>query len=321
MKIMEERYGFTATKKQWYRYQLGERWGWKKYGLKVKRRSVGKPKDPSDSNEGGFIGSSNESEVSSRDMTSLCTSLSELFGDQDSDEESLDALKEDNPDVSRCIRLFFRWCVREVKTLEPQFLNCVEAAETETDIIDTKYNLDVRVFIYFLDRYIGSLGSPPRQNDWDNMARGIIGFCPMKMIFTMSTLIVEVLTKVINNAKMMHQEEPQFHSPYISNVAKFGIDEISRNRWGDDKLKAEFCDGFGCILEDYLNYGKAIKSAIRSYGRQRQLEAQENEELGFGNGEGYHDELLAAISPEGMQGADGMLLSFGDNLSGLVVEA
>ncbi|KAF2964051.1 hypothetical protein GQX73_g9522 [Xylaria multiplex] len=294
-----------------HRYQIGERWGWKKYGKKaqsVRKRKFRPQNDSSDSNEGGYVGSSNESEVSSRDMTSLRTSLSRLFHDQDSDVESLSALKEDNLHVSRCIRLLFRWFVQEVKTPEAQFPPCVEVAETETDIIDTKYNLDVRVFIYFLDRYIRSPCSSSRQDEWDNVAKGTIRFRPIKMIFIMSTLIVEVVTNVVNKAKRTCEEEHPFESPYISNVAEFGINAICLNGWGDEKLKAEFCDAFGCILKDYANYGKAIKSAIRSYGKQERLEAKE--ELEFGDGEGYHDEPLAAISPLDMQGTDEMFFSF-----------
>ncbi|KAF2965832.1 hypothetical protein GQX73_g7738 [Xylaria multiplex] len=37
VKIMEEKYGFVATRKQ-YRYQFGERWGWKKYNGQLMQR-------------------------------------------------------------------------------------------------------------------------------------------------------------------------------------------------------------------------------------------------------------------------------------------
>ncbi|TGJ86528.1 hypothetical protein E0Z10_g2259 [Xylaria hypoxylon] len=321
MKVMKDNVGFIATTKQWY---LGERWGWKKYkqgGQDKPKKSSGRRRKhrsrngSSKSNEEGFAVSSNESEVSSRDIASLRMSLSQLFSNQGSDEESLGILKGGNPrDISRCLRCCFRWFDKEINTFEAQFaLPYGEASEAKTYSLDGKYDIDAPVFIYFLDRYIASLGSPPNQYDWDVMAKGI-RFCPIKMLFTMSTLIVVVVSNAVTNAKRLHQKDILF--PHILNAAKFGIDQIRQNGWRDEKLMAEFCEEFETILGDHAKYGNAINAAVLTYGKQKWSEAQANEELGFGVGAGYQDEW-AGILPEDMQDGGGMFSVDGYHLIGM----
>ncbi len=89
------------------------------------------------------------------------------------------------------------------------------------------------------------------------------------------------------------------------NVAKFGINEISRNRWRDEKLVTEFCNEFESILKDYANYGKELEIALFRYMTQEWPEPQVNEDLGLGDGE----ELV--IWPDDIQ--DEGLYSIEDN--------
>ncbi|KAI0419287.1 hypothetical protein F5X98DRAFT_85815 [Xylaria grammica] len=275
---------------------FGEKWGWKKYNQDKPKPPSGRKRerssrdDSSDTNEEESVVSTIESEASSRDVGSLRTLLPTLFDDQGSDEESLSTLKGGNPrNVSECIGLCFRWCEREIGGCEAPFL-----FPYDEDGPESKYDLDARVFIYFLDRYIESAKSPAKHNDWDNVAECSVKFSPIKMLLTMSTLIVVV----VSNAKRVSLEDPSLNVTRIFDLAKIGIDEINQNRWGDKKLAAEFCNDFESILGDYADYGKAINSAIYSYERQKWSQDQAVGVLEFADGEVYQDESW----PENMQG-------------------
>ncbi|KAI0905771.1 hypothetical protein F4823DRAFT_566421 [Ustulina deusta] len=302
MKVMAERFNFRPT------YQFGVIWRWKKYnldGMKPSRsRSRNAPlrNDPSDSSEEDTIEEPNVSEVPGRDIASLRAPLSELLTNLSLDEKSLGTLRQgDSGVVSQCLRLFFHWCDKEIQKTQSPFPYMV-AAEAGTDNPDSKYELDVGVFIYLLDCYIRSQDSSSEHDNWDSMAKEIIGFCPIKMLFIMSTLIVVI----VSSAQNLRQGEISFEPHHVfKNVAKFGINEISRNRWRDEKLVTEFCNEFESILKDYANYGKELEIALFRYMTQEWPEPQVNEDLGLGDGE----ELV--IWPDDIQ--DEGLYSIEDN--------
>ncbi|KAI0966890.1 hypothetical protein F4678DRAFT_261269 [Xylaria arbuscula] len=275
-----------------HRYQFGSKWGWKKYNQepdKMERskyhgRKVSSRTDPSVSSERDMILVSNESDLPSPDITSVRKALSELFTDQSLDKESLGALREDGRSVvSHCLRLCFCWCGDEIGTDEAQLpFPYGEAEEEEPDNSDNRYALDVRVFIYLLDRYIESQGSSSERDGWATMASETVRFCPIKMLFTMSTLIVVF----VSHAK--DQEEYAFGPPYVFNVAKFGINGINRHGWRNEKLADEFCHEFEAILKDYANYSQVISSAVSRYVEQKWSEppAKEDNDIRLGYVEG-----------------------------------
>ncbi|KAI1423363.1 hypothetical protein F5Y12DRAFT_786101 [Xylaria sp. FL1777] len=302
MKEMEEQFNFKAT------YQLGVKWSWKKYNQgkmklsKHRSRKLPPRDDLSDSNSEDSRVVANEFEVPGRDIASLRTPLSNLFTSQRLDEESLNMLRgSDISALSQCLRLCFHWCDEEIQTDEAQLpLPYGDAADEELDNSDSKYELDVRIFIYLLDRYIGSLSSSPEHDNWDDIAKGVIGFCPIKMLFTMSTLIVVI----VSNALRQCQEEIAFEPPHVFDVAKLGISEVSRNAWNDEKLVTEFCAEFETILKDYSNYGNAISSAVSMYITQNWSETEANEDLELVDGDLWPPMWPGNIRDEGMYSID-----------------
>ncbi|KAI1304823.1 hypothetical protein F5Y03DRAFT_169230 [Xylaria venustula] len=261
-----------------HRYQIGSKWCWKKYNQmeRSKRhcRKVPSRSDPSVSSERDMILVSDESELPFPDITSLRAALSELFTSRSLDEESLGTLREgDRSVLSHCLRLCLRWCGEEIQTDKAQLpFPYGEAAEEEPDNLDNKYALDVRVFIYLLDRYIGTYASSSEHDSWITMANEIVRFCPIKMLFTMSTLIVVF----VSHAK--DREDFAFEPPYVFNVAKLGIEGINRHGWRDEKLVDEFCDEFEAMLKDYTNYSQTFGSAVSRYAAQKWSEPQADED-------------------------------------------
>ncbi|KAI0398987.1 hypothetical protein F4802DRAFT_611215 [Xylaria palmicola] len=276
MKIMEEKYGFKAT------HQLGEKWGWRKYnqgGMKLppaRARKSRPPNNSSDSQEDEIIVASGAPEVLGRDIGSLRASLSALLTDQRQDEKTMRALKRANPDdIARCIRLCFRWCEKEIDVDEAQlpfpYGGAMDAEADDTHTPDSKYECDARIFVYLLDRYISSATSPDRDGDWDALTRALVGLCPLKALFTMSTLIMTVVGNTLDACR----DETSLAAPAAAaaaaglgdefDVARLGLREIGRRGWGDEKLAAEFCDEFEAILDDYAAYGDAVVAAVRDY--------------------------------------------------------
>ncbi|KAI1346450.1 hypothetical protein F5Y01DRAFT_297797 [Xylaria sp. FL0043] len=249
-----------------------------------------------DSSEEDVIAVSNQFGVPYEDIAALRTALDKLFTSKDLDQKSLSILRRTNVTVvSECLRLCFHWCNENIQIDEPQLpplYGPMEAeAEAEIDIPSNRYGLDAQVFIYLLDRYIGSGSSPSRELDgWDKMVDRTLGFCPLKMLSIMSTLIVVIVSKVLSRCQ--DDDKIAFSPPYIFDVAKLGIGEINRNDWGNEKLVAEFCNEFEAILQDYADYGKAIAAAVSRYVEQKgsdaaqaQMQAQVNDEgLTLGDG-------------------------------------
>ncbi|KAI1754023.1 hypothetical protein F4782DRAFT_545366 [Xylaria castorea] len=318
MKIMKG-FGLYATTKQWYvskknKFQssstrntldadvlaIGEKWKWKKYNQGVvkltppRTRKSRSQNNLTDVQEDEIIVASNGAEIPCRDLASLHTSLLELFTDQPLDEKCLSILKIGNPrDVSQCLRLCFHWCKEEIHVDDAEFpAPYGDGTDAEIGIPEDNYGCDVRIFIYLLHRYIGS-SALAEHDSWDTLAKQTVGFCPIKMLYTMSTLVVVV----VGSALKLSQEEADPYTPPSSlsndfhdlfSVAKLGVDEM--DRWEDEKLLTEFCDEFGTILEDYANYGDAISSAVRKYTAQNWPGLDVPEELGFASDEDHHDD-------------------------------
>ncbi|KAI0426843.1 hypothetical protein F5Y09DRAFT_345286 [Xylaria sp. FL1042] len=315
MKTMKEKYDFEATVKQCrstyltvnersYRYQFTVKWGWKKYNQGGMRPTKGRgrrrrSRNPSNASEEELIGSSNESEIPCRDIASLRTLLSELFSSHTGDQESLFMLqKNDSGDISRCLRRCFRWCDEEIRTDKAQLpppYGPMEA-EAEIDIPGNKYVLDARVFIYLLDRYIGSRASSPEHDDWDYMANRNFGFCPIKMLCTMGTLIMVTVSKALDQYR---DDKITFAPPYVFDVVKFGVGVIDRNGWGDKKLVTEFYREFEAILKDYANYRSAIAAAVARYVEQKWSDAAQVNEEDPGMGDAWIPDWPGTIPDEG----------------------
>ncbi|RYC65059.1 hypothetical protein CHU98_g1157 [Xylaria longipes] len=317
-------HGLDATVKQWYvsrkKFQssntwntlnadvlaLGEKWKWKKYnqgGAKpapVRTRRPRSQSNLSDAQEDEIIVASNGSEAAGLDIASLRTSLSELFNNRPLDEKCLGILKNGNlRDISRCIRLCFQWCKKEIQIDDAEFpAPYGRGRDDETNIPEDNYGCDVRIFIYLLHRYI--LSSPLLGHDsWDTIAKQTVGFCPIKMLYTMSTLIVVVVGSALQSSQ---EANPFTPSPSPSDafddlfdVARRGVNEMDRHGWEDGSLVTEFCNEFTAILEDYANYGHAVTSAVRDYIARNWPDQGVPEEQGFADDDDHHDDLWPDI--------------------------
>ncbi|KAI0861727.1 hypothetical protein F4860DRAFT_524061 [Xylaria cubensis] len=316
MEIMK-RHGLHATVKQWYvskrtssippiseicstltwlQYQLGEKWKWKKYNQQgvekltpPRTRKSRSQNNLREAQEDEIVVAPTELVVPSRDVISLHAPLRELFTDRPLDEKCLGILKIGNP---QCLRLCFHWCKEEIYVDDAEFpAPYGDGTDAEPDVQEDNYGCDVRIFIYLLHRYMGS-SAPAEHDSWDTLAKQTVGFCPIKMLYTMSTLIVVVASNVLK----LSEEAGSPFSTIIDNlfsVAKLGIDEI--DRWDDEKLLTEFCDEFQTILEDYANYSEAVSSAVRGYMALHWPALEMHEELEFTSDEDHHDDSFSTL--------------------------
>ncbi|KAI0451608.1 hypothetical protein F5B21DRAFT_377404 [Xylaria acuta] len=278
------------------RYQLGEKWKWKKYnqggvqgGAKPSPARPCKPRSQSnlrDAQGDEIIVAPNGSEAPGRDIASLRASLLELFTDRLLDEKFLVVLRNNSKprDVSRCLHLCLLWCKNEIRVDDAQFpAPYGDGRDTETGITEGYYGCDVRIFIYLLHRYIGSSALADRDS-WDTLAKQTVGFCPIRMLYTMSTLIVVVVCNALESA----QEASLFDDLFA--VAKRGVTEMDRHGWEDERLVNEFCDEFENILKDYANYGDTVSVAVRNYMARNWSGLEVHEELGFADDQDHHDD-------------------------------
>ncbi|KAI0204909.1 hypothetical protein F4808DRAFT_314797 [Astrocystis sublimbata] len=270
------------------RYQLGQKWGFKKYNqpnkqhLPVRKRNMcSRSRSRSQSNlrdeyEDKLMESPNAPVVPSRGIESLRPLLCELFTNQWWDEKSLRDLKSAKPsNVSSCLRLCFQWCQEQIRIDDARFpAPYGRGTDDEVGIpVDNEYGCEVQIFIYLLHRYIGSqaLAEP---GSWDVLARHTVKTCPIKMLCTMSSLVVVVANSATKAASDQSLEQLWPTAPPtpsqddfddLFDVARRGMDAVDRHDWGDAKLVAEFCDEFQSIIVHYADYGNAVRFAAREY--------------------------------------------------------
>ncbi|KAI0478111.1 hypothetical protein F4859DRAFT_47651 [Xylaria cf. heliscus] len=278
------------------RYQLGEKWQWKKYnqgGVKPLRKP--RPQNNvKDTQKDEIIVASNELEAPSLDMASIRTSLCQLFTTRTVDEKSLAVLNMCNHrDMAHCLRRCYDWCKKQLQLDDAQFpAPYGRGTDTDPDIPGDDYNYgsDVRIFIYLLHRYIGSLALPERDN-WDALAKEAIGFSPIKMLYTMSTLIVVVAGNVLSQEANLFAPPAALTDrfPDLLAVARVGVAEMDQQIWDDEKLIAQFRYEYMTILEDYVTYGKAINFAVGKYIPLNCPAPAVHEELRFQDDGGHHD--------------------------------
>lgn len=244
--------------------------------------------------EDEIVVASNGSDGSGLEIASLHTSLLELFTDRPLDEKYLDILKNNNPrDVSRCLQLCLLWCKRELQITGAEFpAPYGRGSDTDTGISDEMYGCDVRIFIYLLHRYIGC-SALPEPDSWDALAKQNVGFCAIRMLYTMSTVIALVALGTIASQEA-HSFAPMPSSSDlfddVFDVARRGVDEMDRHGWEDGRLLTEFCNQFEAILDDYATYGNEISSAVRNYITLNSPAPEMSEELRFVDGEDHHDD-------------------------------
>ncbi|KAI3331757.1 hypothetical protein HD806DRAFT_168803 [Xylariaceae sp. AK1471] len=221
-----------------------------------------------------------------RGITSL-TSLSELFINPSLDKGSLASLRECNSwDVAQCLRLCFDWCKQEIWKHNAQLPSPFrKGKELEIDSSDSDYQYDVSIFIYLLDRFIRSPRTTSDRDRWDDRAKGTIPFCPIMILFTMSSLIVTAANTTLVSYQGATLSTPPPPPSSIFEFAKQGMDLIDDEsngiRWNAGKIVKEFCLEFQSMLRSYTEYGKAAKGAVDRYVAQNWPENKVNEEQEF----------------------------------------
>ncbi|KAI0100565.1 hypothetical protein GGR51DRAFT_564101 [Nemania sp. FL0031] len=261
MGIMKDKYGYNASVKQCMLvlvaaihrymalYQLGEKWGWKKYnqgGGKQPQTRINKSRRPTSSEK--LHEMPYELDVHDRDNTPLHEQLSQVFADQWLDNKSLDTLR-GRGDVSRCLRPCLRWCQEEIQNSDTQPFNCREPESEGIDGPD-RYYAAIQICIILLRRYNEPPIAPSRHRNWDRIAKSTIGFRPVGVLLILSALIVTVADNVC-------QGDPASLNEF--DIAELGIK--TANDWEDAILVAEFCDEFEAILKD----DHTLRDAIQKY--------------------------------------------------------
>ncbi|KAI8633297.1 Clr5 domain-containing protein [Xylariaceae sp. FL1651] len=263
METMEREHGFTASKKQ-YRYQFAEKWGWKKYNQdkrpNLDQSTISRPEGELDSKQdsntvthcllNSLSGASSKSiqqfqpEAPERDTAYICEMLYQLrdhFGS-----ESM--LPSDNELVMdgkslRWIRRCFDWCKDQIMQQDarlPDPVVCRVESEME---IDDMLEWDACVFLFLFDRLLMSSGGASEQVQWEREARAIFKRCPVKMLLTMTSLILSAAAAQLPNIESEYLQSLERGS--ILGMASLGVrcidDKESGQRWRDEELLQEFC--------------------------------------------------------------------------------
>ncbi|KAI1171579.1 hypothetical protein F4777DRAFT_582777 [Nemania sp. FL0916] len=221
------------------RYQFGVKWEWKKYNQNDSKQALAP-------------------NTGLQQYGSLNGIQRNSMGDGLPDFKSLSVLRKDGTkeNLSWCLRDCLSWCGKALAHGSPK---ADYEATTGLDPDDSSdfYDCNAQVFKYLLDHYM----SVP-DNGWDCTAGGAIRLCPIKMLCTMSTLLVNTASAVVNQQMTMCRPTSSSDVP-SSNfaVALLGIENA--RRWKSEKLVQEFIDEFAAILKDPDRYEAAMGPVVR----------------------------------------------------------
>lgn len=200
-----------------------------------------------------------------KDAISLHTQLPNRLTNQVLDKKSLNILMScDNQTVLRCLQLCWAWCHRKILNGEPQIFRPFELAEF--DGVDDLYAWDARVFVCLLRQYLGSRETTQGYPEWAGLAK-TIGFCPINMLFAMSSFIVTVADNVFKDlGTSMSIPVPDTEL----DMAKLGAKWIEF--LGGDELRQEFCEELKVNLTNNAAYAAAFHIALRRFEKQNEPE-------------------------------------------------
>ncbi|KAI1146146.1 hypothetical protein F4825DRAFT_441582 [Nemania diffusa] len=275
MKIMEDDLDFKATVKQ-YRYQLGEKWGWKKYGQNDNKPSATRNGKRQPHTSSGFQEDANNvmlytSDVLSQHPTSLPEQLAELFVNQKFKNKRPD-LDSGRNELLQCVRSCFLWCREQIINSETHLPLHYEEPAVASDNSD-EYDDAIYITIYLLDRYVSS-GTSTQHSSWSGIAK-TIRFTPGEMLYTMSTLIVTIASsRWLLLERNFATPPPEFSNKF--DVAKFGIDAASN--YQDAQLVEEFCKESESICDSSPDICFA---AVRRFHVQNWLNTPTNNYVGL----------------------------------------
>lgn len=232
------------------------------------------------------------------DAVSPHMQLLNRLANQRLDEKSLDALKSRNHQtVLRCIHLCWAWCHKEIRDGESQISHpfapagidgiddqyawdtgrfvdllhsYIESGEIQQhpEWAGDQYAWDARLFVYLLRRYIRS-GMIQEYPEWAGMAKTTIMFCPINMLFAMSSFIVSVANNAFKDlGTFMLLLAPDTELEMAELGAK-GMGLLER-----DKLMEEFCDELEENFKDFAGYAAAFRSAVDMLGVRNEPETR-----------------------------------------------
>jgi hypothetical protein len=167
--------------------------------------------------------------------------------------------------TQRIWRCFF-WCKRVIHNYEADLL--LQETETDMDNSDTYHEPDALIFIFLVDCFIRSPRTSSGVDRWDTIPRNTIGICPIKMLFTMSSVIVSAASSVAKSPRKATIVTPS--APWtLFDIAMEGVkcidNETIRKRWKREKLRYEFRMEFEDMLRKYTVCGGVVKGVVEGY--------------------------------------------------------
>lgn len=241
------------------------------------------------------------------------------------DKKSLDVLRGCNHQtVLRCLQLCWAWCHKEIRNGEPQsphsfvtpgidgidnqyawsdrlFIELIHhylgsaTFQKQPEWASVKYACDARLFVYLLRRYIGS-ATIQEHLEWAGMAKTTLAFCPINMLFAMSSLMVTIASATYKEANLMMS--------LLESDTELDMAELSAQGMElRGELMEAFCDELEENYKDYASYAAAFHSAVRVLKMQNEPETRVNEYSGVaeeGHYAGIWHENLPVKVEEGM---------------------
>ncbi|KAJ8114372.1 hypothetical protein ONZ43_g4918 [Nemania bipapillata] len=273
---MEKEHNFTASVKQWYyvnthsdplacvRYQLGEKWEWKKYNQggnkpslipKNKRRIYGISGNPQEEFDNAMLNTPN---FLSQNSLVLQEKVVELFVTNQGFHKPL-CIRKGRCDFATHLGNCLLWCQERVHSSDAQLPAPYTAPGEGEDVADF-HDCTIQIFIYLLNCY--TFPGPASQHaDWDQVTQ-IIDLSAGEILYTMSSLIVTIASGVVSGGSDgMRSPVPETEFE----VAKLGIDAVipsveGKGGWEDTKLVEEFCKEYNENRKDSNAICYAVKT-------------------------------------------------------------
>ncbi|KAI1111836.1 hypothetical protein F5Y14DRAFT_453693 [Nemania sp. NC0429] len=279
MKYMEEKHHFHASVKQCmsmsitlvthHRYQLGEIWEWKKYNQGRKKSSLPgidmylDRNSPSHCQDDTIAERQIRFNASGQEGTApLHTQLFDMFINEGLEKRSLGILEKCKPqDGLRCIQRCWDWCHEKIHNDASQTPTFSPPAGMET--VEEQYAWDARLFIYLLHHYFVDTDANLGRPDWASIAKTLIKFSPIKMLFAMGSLMVTMASSTFDESSQMASVPAPDNELGIAELSAKGMRMLGR-----DELMAQFCCEFEDNLKDFTGYAAAFRYAVRVFQMQ-----------------------------------------------------
>ncbi|KAI0159758.1 hypothetical protein GGR57DRAFT_437178 [Xylariaceae sp. FL1272] len=271
VKRMMEASGLKATNKQ-YRYQLGDKWGWKKYGQTQKPK-----KNLADEHE-GQTETESDTEEGLQQITYRGDLLARLMGIFNGHTNATLSGVIDCNDRKNVlfVQEVFVWCKMELRKQNAHvtwsLMGFIADDEGDADDVNSKVlQWTITIFVFLFDRLATSSDVA-----WCESAEGDLNACPVQLLRTMASLIVRVAMSGLcrdvetGQKEVLLGERTCLDTAFM--VAKRGVSYIdnreSNSEWHADYLAKNFADE----LRQPTNYSIAkVERIVQRYVQTRHI--------------------------------------------------